>query len=454
MAMAMAMATASTRKNKISRLKALLLRFRTRSKNSVFRTLAAAALIVGGAAVAFASAAGQVIGSTHPELANKIWPYNGQAAARLADLDAIEVSMAAGLAKLANPANSSPASSSKVQIENEQKWQKLEMNARKSFSLDPLNASALRNLALLAHARGQQSLADNFVKKAVILSRRDTAASTLQLQDAIKSQNLQNILPLLDRILRTSEEARSQYLPVLIAALRQDEGLEFVHNLISKRPNWESQFWSAATHQKNAPEQIGELRVRVLKTRATGKSGSYFNALDSDILDNLILNRHFDAAKSLEDFLEIQSRNMAQSKEAARRSEELERPGSRFIWQWKNGRGIHVFSGVTRGIYDVELDGGVEGAFASRLIKLPRSQISLKILGDPIVGIKLRARLECAETNLPSNLFAIVPNEWNDIQLDATASCKWFNLELIGTNEKLENNVLVIRRLLLSQNEY
>ena len=222
--------------------------------------------VLAGCLISIGGAVAEIFRSSDPFRASSTWPKNGYAFTAVADfkLDGA-VTAQAELAK-----------SGTTQIEIAQ-WQGVEDAAKRAFRFDPLNASALRSLAIVAEATGNGTRATAIMAHALKFSRRDTTANNWQLRHSLAAGDLPKSMRLLDRILREDASLRQQYIPVLIAGASQPAGYDAIYPLLLKQPAWEAEFWSMSANQTEYLTRDGDTSPAVAKTTTSENSdGAFF----------------------------------------------------------------------------------------------------------------------------------------------------------------------------------
>jgi hypothetical protein len=212
--------------------------------------------VLAGCFISIGGAVAEVFRTNDPFRASSSWPKNGYAFTAVADFK-----LDGAVAAQAELAKSGTAAIEVAQ------WQGVEDAALRAFRLDPLNASALRSLAIAAEAKGNGTRATAIMAHALKFSRRDTTANNWQLRQSLAAGDLPKSMRLLDRILREDASLRQQYIPVLIAGVSQPEGFAAIYPLLLKQPAWEAGLWSMAANQLNIPPELAKLRQQLLQKR-------------------------------------------------------------------------------------------------------------------------------------------------------------------------------------------
>ena len=280
------------------------------------RLLSAALIVILGCSLSVGAAISEIFQNSNPQVAAASWPKNGFALNAVVDGKLSEY--------IANTDKKAVSA---------QQWLSIGNQALAAFRDEPLNASALRSLALAAEANGDTIRANTLMANAVKFSRHDTAANNWQFIQALKSQDLTRSLQLVDRILRENNALRSQYLPVLIAGVAQPEGYAAIYPMLAKQPQWEAEFWTKAASQLNLPAELGAMRQRLLEHRGQKTPIVPFLVADIRLIQNLVRSGEFDAAQSLHSYLANQKQQSAGSNARAIAATDFTAYDSALDWQ-------------------------------------------------------------------------------------------------------------------------
>jgi hypothetical protein len=379
----------------------------------------------------------EVFRSTDPFRASATWPKNGYTFTAVADFRLDEVITA--------QAELTKSGGAQIEIA---KWQGIEDAALKAFRLDPLNASALRSLAIVAEAKGNAAQATTLMAHALKFSRRDTTANNWQLRQSLEAENLSKSMRLLDRILREDASLRPQYLPVLIAGASQPEGFAAIYPLLMKQPAWEADFWSMSANLANVPPELAKLRQQLLQKRGQTTPMMPFLVTDVHLIRNLIRNDQFDAAKALQNFLAGNPERAAKPDTGIAVDDAptgFETYDSAFDWQLTSQGDVQSYLDDSGSGIILEASSNSIGVFARHLVKSDGGRFRMKITAQPVRGVELFARLKCAETAVKAQTFDLqmVADVWASDQVIAS-SCRWFTLELLAQNKSADAAMLNI----------
>lgn len=159
---------------------------------------------------------------------------------------------------------------------------------------EPLNADALKSLALVAHSSGQAERAHALFRHAHELTRRDLVTNIWLATYYGRAGGDESLLAMLDEALRSSQAGRAALFPMLTQALADDRLVEPLERLLNESPIWEQDFWSQATSQPAALVNVARLRAR---RAAKGYEGVPIH--DRALANRLVEERHFAEAEVL-----------------------------------------------------------------------------------------------------------------------------------------------------------
>lgn len=388
--------------------------------------------ILAGSYVSHGASVAEIYRSALPSRAADARPKNGFAFNAVAD------------AKLDETIREAAAKTERASS-NLARWQEIASNALQSFRLEPLNASALRNLALAAEANGDMARAKVLIAHAVKFSRRDTAANNWQLRQALMAQDLPSSMRLLDRILREDDSLHLRYLPVLIAGVSQPEGLNAIYSILVKQPAWERKFWSMAGTQADIPPELAILRQKLFLHDGQKIPMIPFSTIDIYLIRNLLRNNHFEAAKLLHDFLSGAQTRSAASDISNVRTMDFIAYGSPFDWQTISQGEVQAYLNDTGDGLTVETASNSIGVFARHLVESVKGRFRINISAQAVRGIELFARLKCTEQGTPAAVIKLTFDaDYKSEEKVINTDCRWFVLELLARNKLPNPSILNI----------
>ncbi len=114
--------------------------------------------------------------------------------------------------------------------------------ATRLIRAEPMRVSALRDLGLLADARGDRVRAAAIMTQAAARGYRDTATQAWLLRQALTREDLAAALPRLDAVLRVSPELEPRLFPALFALLGVPDGARSLAAWLAAKPPWRDRF--------------------------------------------------------------------------------------------------------------------------------------------------------------------------------------------------------------------
>ena len=126
-------------------------------------------------------------------------------------------------------------------------WQELFEPGEQAVIAEPLNASGLINLAVLANRQGNHVAAEKFYTLASRLSGRNYAAQTPLIDTLIGRGQVSEALVHIDGVLRTKPQQSPQIYAVLAALAQREDGLPALVKLLASDPPWRRNFLNFAS---------------------------------------------------------------------------------------------------------------------------------------------------------------------------------------------------------------
>lgn len=115
--------------------------------------------------------------------------------------------------------------------------------ARRSYSVDPLEVSTLRTLALGSVLHGDPQRARELMRIAARISKRDSVTNLWLAQDYAQLGDLDQMLASFDHALRTSGRVRAFAMKPFVETLASEASYRPIGELLSHNPDWEAEFW-------------------------------------------------------------------------------------------------------------------------------------------------------------------------------------------------------------------
>ena len=135
--------------------------------------------------------------------------------------------------------------------------------ARRAFAAEPLASDALFVLASHERAEGNEDRMGGFVEGANILDKRNRNIGALQLEQTIRSGELEQTFAIVDRLATVHPRLTGDFVQPLVAALVQEEAIPILANALSGDPQWAQAFWKAVPAQPLLVSRMFDLRQNV-----------------------------------------------------------------------------------------------------------------------------------------------------------------------------------------------
>ncbi|RSY81957.1 hypothetical protein DAH66_13875 [Sphingomonas koreensis] len=164
-----------------------------------------------------------------------------------------------------------------------------------ALRLDPLDASAIRNLGFVAELGRDRERARKLINLAERVSRRDAATQIWLIEDAARNGDVARTLRHYDIALKTSLEVQPLLFGTLANALSEPQVARALVPLIRPRPSWLYAF-VAQTIESGA--NLTRLQ-RVIQLAGGLPDTAEFQALETRFIQRLVELRAFDAAGRL-----------------------------------------------------------------------------------------------------------------------------------------------------------
>lgn len=132
-----------------------------------------------------------------------------------------------------------------------------------AYGKEPFDRAAVRNLALVAAARGDENLARAAMDGVHRMTRRDLAANLWLAQSAGARGEVRPALTYLDEALRSSATGREVLIPALLQNLQNPALIEPLAAMLERDPPWADLFWGSATEFVPALQNTAALRIRM-----------------------------------------------------------------------------------------------------------------------------------------------------------------------------------------------
>lgn len=132
----------------------------------------------------------------------------------------------------------------------------------KSLRGQAVNAKAVRQLALIADAKGKTANARALMKLSAKLSRRDFVTQLWLIEDGVRADDIASTMAHYDVALRTSAESAAILHPILSSALVDETVQRAFTPYLRTNPPWLGSFLSFAINAGSSPVAITETVLR------------------------------------------------------------------------------------------------------------------------------------------------------------------------------------------------
>lgn len=275
-----------------------------------------------------------------------------------------------------------------------------ESAAKRSLIGQAVNARALRQLGVVAEAKGDIKSARALVTLAAKMSRHDVGSQIWLINDAVSRENAGSALTHFDTALRTTETSSITLLPILIAATEEPSLIEPLANILKVAPPWRYPFYVGLIDKGPSAENMLRLYSALARTPgAMNREGV------RGMIGRLIRDKFFTQAA------EVYRNETSQNKRGAAHNGDFESDGDLQPLDWAYGdgdgvRGIRVpkKAGSLQqfALYYV-LDSGKQGEIARQMVVLKPGRYQLSgvhnISDNDQLG-SLTWQIICADTNV------------------------------------------------------
>ena len=352
---------------------------------------------------------GSVAKQRAPEIALSVLPQNGFAAE----------SLASQLTKMTIVENRG-----QIPDSAKPKWYSL---ATQAFASEPVTPEAIAIIALAQKGETRRSL----MMKAFALSRRQQLVSGWLISDSAASNDIQAVLGYYDTILRTNASAKDSIMPIMVAALAQDNAVQPYAEVLSQDPPWNGSFWGQVTSTPEVLENAVVLR-QVLFEKKIENSGYQ----DSNLIFALTQAHKFEGAKQLYVTLNVKAWDAT----IVRNSNFRKAPEfSPLDWQlFSTGEYGATIEGGRLNVSAISNSGGL---VARQLVEIPRGRLQLKVklLQNPPRGSRISAQISCAQKNTKNAGTVKVPitKSQTNVGVDNVRNdCDFYWLDVIARSDQ------------------
>jgi hypothetical protein len=318
--------------------------------------------------------------------------------------------------------------------------------AREAIARDPTIVSAWRTLAILAELRGDRIGATRLFHFAERLSRRDLPTQLWLIEERVAADDIPGALRHYDVALRTSPEASSLLIPVLVSATSSNAIVGPLAQLMATNPPWLSDLMARFSEGSPSAPNLAALLQAFTHGRSLPRSETM-----SAIIGRMVNNRDFEPAWRIHRLLrrispaELYLRNGGFSD-----SESL----SPFDWQFANEGDLQagpiLLTGAGQGpVLEMHTGAGQSGTVARQLLVLAPGPYSLSATMGPIGdagSAQLRWNLSCA--GAPSNTIGETVTRIGrnpevmraTFRVPAGCAAQWLKLDLRADSDSAEGS--------------
>ena len=290
--------------------------------------------------------------------------------------------------------------------------------AKRARLRDPLATEAATILALSETSFGKRN---EVISSLLDLSRRGRFLSLAALQNSAENEDIPSGILALDRMLRLYPGYSDQLMAALMTYIEQDRALPAFEQVLSTRPKWRNDFFSAPSATEEGLHNLAVLRLRL------GPDYPLNDASQTQLIAKLIAKGKWDEALAIRD-MHTQRKSVGESSSLAWISED-----PIFDWVLANNRQMFARPNPGRDQLRIKVQPGQGGILAAKLIRLPRGSHSLKYRHElqPNQDLKnFSLSLACAKSE---ELIAKVSLVRAEGQLDIShAQCEWVYIALTG----------------------
>jgi hypothetical protein len=276
----------------------------------------------------------------------------------------------------------------------------IEAGARRAIIANPLEAGALRLLAVVADVRGNDAQAATLMELATARSKRDTGAWLWLLDQAVRNEDVQAAVDSADVILRTQPDMAETLFPSLLAIGQKPGGEAALAAALARDPRWRGFLLSRLPRDPLGAPVAFALLSDLAATSHSPRSGEIGAYLDAVIASG-------DYLRALLTWMRFLPPDQARSVPFVYNGDfEIPVTGLAFDWALGSIRGAQTEvvdtreQGVGHALRVVFADTRVPYRQASKLLYLPAGSYRLtgKVKADGLMTARgLRWRIACAE---------------------------------------------------------
>lgn len=290
--------------------------------------------------------------------------------------------------------------------------------AAHAYRLEPLSPKAH---AVLALAQADQAAKAQIVDLASSLNKRQLALQGLVLEKSVAEGSYRASMEAVDQTLRAHPEVSDKFFPLLVQMLSKEVTLPQFVQLLNEPSPWRENFLRHAARDPNAVKNAGTLRTRLELED---------DELDKKLIMHLVEQGHLETAFAVHDVVRPRAALMS--------------PSGHLRWladypplEWRliAQRGMRAVVDKEGRAVSVDIDPGMGGIIASRLIVPPSERFRIRLEHDIAVeGPKenLKIQLGCFSERKPF-FEGIVKNKRQDFMVEVGRNnCASYRLDVIG----------------------
>lgn len=316
--------------------------------------------------------------------------------------------------------------------------------SRASYRSEPLNSTAIHNIAFVADWKGQSRQARRLMLDAIDLTRRDGPASFWLMLDYGKQGRMKPMLRQFDHALRTNRKAQDRLMPVIVQSMADEAMVAPMARLLRADPPWKSQFW-------NGVSRVPTSLVNAAKLRLVLANGGYRNDRQNDqyLLDALVAQSHFEEAYTLARKLTEGTRESS----APLYNGSFDRLPGFAPYDWQTFFESALTADVLRdgGLLRIETYADGSGRFARQLVRLPDQVYRLQVRAsewDSQDPGAIYFRITCADAPTAERNEArldLTSPDWTVIFRKARSDCAyhWFEIYARAQPQQRDNTILI-----------
>lgn len=198
--------------------------------------------------------------------------------------------------------------------------------ARDSLVSQPLNARALRLLAVAEGLRGQEARVDKLIDLSQSHSRRDLYTQLLLVERAIRLGDAKTVLKHYDIALRTHSSVPELLYPRLALAMNIPELRREMRTYIGLERPWVSEFVEYSVNHSAGLPFLADMIIESRGLRGTARDKS----LQRQLVDGLVRGGQYEKARQL--YLQLPDRKGSRLVDATFRSADLKQSDGQMGW--------------------------------------------------------------------------------------------------------------------------